>query len=149
MSDVGLWALVGVVFLNTLFIAALAGGLIFLNVRLNQALSQAAPLLNRATETLARVEETTAQLQQRVDVVLDKTSQLVEQVSERVDTTTAIAEEAVTEPLIGAASLMAGIHRGLRVYSEQTSSNETSTNQTSSSQASSNQKGEGRDGHNT
>jgi hypothetical protein len=49
---------------------------------------------------------------------LDKATELVEQVSERVDTTTAIAEEAVTEPLIGAASLMAGINRGLRAYAE-------------------------------
>ena len=92
-----------------------------LNRKLQSALDRATPLLERATTTLGRVEETTVQLQQRVDHVLEKTTALVDQISERVDTTTAIAEEAVTEPLIGAASIMAGISRGFRVYTERSS----------------------------
>jgi len=123
MSDVGIWCLVFVVALNTVFIAGLAIALFLINQKIDQGLEKAGPLLNKATETLAKVEETTTQLQQRMDLVLEKTTRLVDQVSERVDTTTAIAEEAVTEPLIGAASLMAGIHRGLRVYNER--ANET------------------------
>jgi uncharacterized protein YoxC len=118
ISSISIWVLAGIVLLNTLFIGAIAGALIYLNVKLNQGLNQATPILEKASETLARVEETTAQVQQRVDLVLEKTTDLVDKVSERVDTTTAIAEEAVTEPLIGAASLMAGINRGLRAYSE-------------------------------
>lgn len=114
-------ALACVVLVNTIFIIGLAVALFMLNKKLDEALDKAAPLLQKATETLNQVEETTSQLQQRVDRVLDKTTRLVDQVSERVDTTTAIAEEAVTEPLIGAASIMAGINRGLRVYSERTS----------------------------
>jgi len=111
-------ALAVVVGLNTLFIAGICIALFLVKARLDDALARAEPILNRATDTLARVEETTAHLQQKVDEVLDKTTHLVDQVSERVDTTTAIAEEAVTEPLIGAASLMAGINRGLRAYAE-------------------------------
>jgi uncharacterized membrane protein len=107
-----------VVLINTVFIGALAGLLFMINKKVDEALAKADPLLRKATETLTKVEETTAQLQQKVDIVLDKTTELVDKVSERVDTTTAIAEDAVTEPLIGAASLMAGINRGLRVYSE-------------------------------
>lgn len=123
ISDVSVWVLVVVVLLNTVCIAGLAVALFLINKKVEEALSKATPLLSKATETLGKVEETTAKLQGRVDQVLEKTTQLVEQVSERVDTTTAIAEEAVTEPLIGAASLMAGIQRGLRVYTER--SNET------------------------
>ena len=111
-------ALAAVVLINTLFVGGLAFLLWQINQKVDEALGKATPLLNKATETLGRVEETTAQLQERVDRVLDKTTELVDHVTERVDTTTAIAEEAVTEPLIGAASLMAGINRGLRVYTE-------------------------------
>jgi len=114
-------ALLVVVLINTIFIVALAALLYMINKKVDEALDKAAPLLQRATSTLSRVEETTISLQQRVDHVLEKTTALVDQISERVDTTTAIAEEAVTEPLIGAASLMAGISRGIRVYSEQAS----------------------------
>ena len=128
MSEVGVWCLVFVVALNTAFIGGLTIALFQLNKKIDQGLEKADPLLNKATETLARVEETTGQLQQRLDLVLDKTTRLVEQVSDRVDTTTAIAEEAVTEPLIGAASLMAGIHRGLRVYSERANEKEDGRN---------------------
>lgn len=118
ISEWAIGALAVVVLLNTLFIAGICGALFFLNKKLDDAMSRAEPILNRATETLGRVEETTVHLQQKVDEVLDKATSLVDQVSERVDTTTAIAEEAVTEPLIGAASLMAGINRGLRAYAE-------------------------------
>ena len=118
ISSWSVYILAGVVLLNTLFIAGIAGALWMLNAKVDDALKKATPLLDKAAETLNQVEETTAQLQQRVDQVLDRTTTLVERVSERVDTTTAIAEEAVTEPLIGAASLMAGIQRGLSVYAE-------------------------------
>jgi len=112
------FALVGVVLVNTLFIAGLAIALFLIHKKMEEALAQATPLVQKATQTLEKVEETTVQLQQQVDRVLDKTTELVDKVSERVDTTTAIAEEAVTEPLIGAASLFAGINRGLRTYTE-------------------------------
>jgi uncharacterized protein YoxC len=128
ISGASVWVLAGIVFINTLFIAGMAVALFMIYQKMNEALEKATPVLNRATETLGKVEETTAQLQQRVDQVLDKTTHLVEQVTERVDTTTAIAEEAVTEPLIGAASLMAGVNRGLRVYTAQTHGKEMDGN---------------------
>jgi uncharacterized protein YoxC len=121
ISDWTVISLLVVVAINTVFIAALAILLFAVNRKVNEALDKATPVLERATSTLARVEETTVQLQQRVDHVLDKTTELVDQISERVDTTTAIAEEAVTEPLIGAASIMAGINRGFQVYTERAS----------------------------
>lgn len=121
MDTISHWtvfALVGVVLVNTLFVAGLAIALFLIHKKMEEALAQATPLVQKATQTLEKVEETTVQLQQQVDRVLDKTTELVDKVTERVDTTTAIAEEAVTEPLIGAASLFAGINRGLRTYTE-------------------------------
>ena len=107
--------------LNTLFVAGLAVALFLIHRKLDEALAKSEPLLKQAAETLSRVDETTEQLQGKVDHVLAKTTELVDKVSERVDTTTAIAEEAVTEPLIGAASIMAGIQKGLQTYRAQAS----------------------------
>lgn len=112
--------LIVIVAINTLFVGGLAVALFLLWKKADAALSKVEPLLQRAAQTLSKVDETTVQLQGRVDKVLEKTTELVEHVTERVDTTTAIAEQAVTEPLIGAASLMAGIHRGLRTYTDKT-----------------------------
>lgn len=118
ISGISVWALFAVVVINTLFIAGMAIALFLIHKKMEDALRQATPLVQKATQTLEKVDETTVRLQQQVDRVLDKTTELVDKVSERVDTTTAIAEEAVTEPLIGAASLFAGINRGLRTYTE-------------------------------
>ena len=118
ISTLSIVGLIVILVINTLFIGGLFVALWMINKKADEALKKAEPLLEKATETLGKVEEMTAQLQERMDRVLEKTTELVDHVSERVDTTTAIAEEAVTEPLIGAASLMAGINRGLRAYSE-------------------------------
>lgn len=124
-----IWALVAIVAINSVFIAGIAVALFLIWKKTDETLKKAEPLMEKAAVTLGKVEETTLQVQQKVETVLDKTTELVDQVSERVDTTTAIAEEAVTQPLIGAASLMAGLNRGLRTYSERAT-----------------EKGDGRDG---
>lgn len=121
ISTWSIGALVVIVFLNTIFVAGLAVALFMIHRKLEEALSKSEPLLQKASETLSRVDDTTQQLQVKVDHALAKTTELVDKVSERVDTTTAIAEEAVTEPLIGAASIMAGIQRGLQTYRAQAS----------------------------
>ena len=118
ISGVSVWALFAVVIINTLFIAGLAVALFLIHKKMEEALAQATPLVEKATQTLEKVEEATGQLRIQMDQVLDKTTELVNTVSERVDTTTAVAEEAVTEPLIGAASLFAGINRGFKTYTE-------------------------------
>src|SRR5688500_10056446 len=69
-----------VVLLNTVFIAGIAVFLYQLNGKLDEALSKATPLLDQAAHTLNQVEASTAQLQQRVDQVLEKTTTLVDRV---------------------------------------------------------------------
>ena len=54
----------------------------------------------------------------RAVVVGDRAGTVVENVAEKVDTTTAIAEETISQPLIGAASLLAGLSRGLNSYKQ-------------------------------
>jgi uncharacterized protein YoxC len=118
MSTGALWAVFLIILINTLFLAGIAGALWFLNAKLNQLLAKAQPLVDRAAETLQNVEQITVKLNDRVNQILDRTGEVVEDVSQKVETTTSIAEETISQPLISAASLMAGISRGLSAYKE-------------------------------
>jgi len=119
MTDWGAGFLAAIVLINTLFIAGIAGLLFVLNRKLDELAGKVEPLVARATETLGRVERITGEVQTRTEAVLQQTATLVEKVSRKIDTTTAIAEETISQPLIGAASVMAGISRGLQTYREQ------------------------------
>ena len=119
MSDVGIGALCFIVFLNTAFVAGMAIGLWMLKRKLDELTQKVDPLADRAGQILGRVEQLTEEVQRRTEQVLDQTAAVVESVSKKVDTTTAIAEETISQPLIGAASLVAGISRGLQTYREQ------------------------------
>jgi hypothetical protein len=117
--DITYWTLIAlavVVGINTLFLAGLAAALFLVQRRLDEALGKAEPLLAKAAVVLQKIEETTAALQPRLERVLEKTVSTADQVADRVDRTSARAEEAVTEPLIGVASLLTGINRGLQTY---------------------------------
>jgi uncharacterized protein YoxC len=119
MSDGAIWALAAVVFLNSLFIVGIAVALLMLNQKLTQLTELAHPVIDRATETLGKVETVTAQMSERVNGMLDQTGRLVEDVSRKVETTTSMAEETIAQPLISAASVMAGLSRGWDTYKAQ------------------------------
>jgi hypothetical protein len=116
MSNGAVWALAVIVLLNTLFIAGIAVALFYLNAKLERLTELAHPLADRANETLAKVETITAQVSERANRILDQTEHLVEDVTQKVETTTSIAEETIAQPLIGAASVMAGLSRGWDAY---------------------------------
>jgi hypothetical protein len=90
-----------------------------LNRKLEQLTELAHPLLEKASSTLQKLETLSAQASERVNQVLDHTGQVVEDVSRKVETTTSIAEETIAQPLIGAASIMAGLSRGWDTYRAQ------------------------------
>lgn len=119
MSSGAVWALAVVVLINTLFIIGIAVALFILNRKLEQLTEMAHPLIDKANGTLAKVEGMTAQVSERVNAILDQTGHLMEDVTEKVETTTSIAEETIAQPLIGAASVMAGLSRGWDTYKAQ------------------------------
>jgi len=100
-----------------------------LNRRLGDMAESIHPLIERANGSLAKVETMTAQLGEKVNIILDRTGQLVEDVSQKVETTTSIAEETIAQPLIGAASVMAGLSRGWDVYRTESSRERGDDNQ--------------------
>jgi hypothetical protein len=120
MSAAGQWAIVLIVFVNTLFVGGIAFVLWRLHAQLSRLVTQAQPLIGRAEEVLGKVETLTGNAEQRVGGVLETAERVARDVSQKVETTTSIAEETISQPLIGAASLMAGITGGLRAYREMT-----------------------------
>ena len=119
MSDGAVWALFVIVLINTVFIAGIAAALFILNQKLVQLSDRAQPLIDKASDTLSKADTMTAQASERVNVVLDQTERLIDDVSRKVETTTSIAEETIAQPLIGAASVMAGLSRGWDTYKAQ------------------------------
>lgn len=119
MTGSGAWALFIIVAVNTLFVIGLTAALYMINRKLGELSAKMDPLTARASETLGRVDQLTQEVETRAQKLLELTTSLVENVAKKVDTTTAIAEETVSQPLIGAASVMAGLSRGMQVYREQ------------------------------
>jgi len=119
MSQGAVWALAVIVLINSVFIAGIAVALFVLNQKLEKLTELAHPLIDKANAVLEKVETITAQAGEKVNVVLDQTGQLVENVTQKVETTTSIAEETIAQPLIEAASLMAGLSRGWDAYRAQ------------------------------
>jgi len=119
MNSGAVWALALVVMLNTIFIAGIALALFVLNAKMKELTETAQPLMDRADDSLGRLEAMTAQVSERLNVILDQTGDLVEDVTRKVETTTSIAEETIAQPLIGAASVMAGLSRGWDAYRAQ------------------------------
>jgi hypothetical protein len=118
MHEYAQWAIFFILVLNSAFIGLIAAALWMLQSRLSRVQEQVQPLLARADELAGKVDGLLAKVDQRVTVALDSADHLVRDVSQKVETTTAIAEETISQPLIGAASLMAGISRGLSAYKE-------------------------------
>jgi hypothetical protein len=116
MSAGAHWAIAVVILINTVFLVGIAAALWLLNARLNEALGKVQPLLDTSAKTLQNVEQLTVLASERVQRVLDRTSEVVEEVARTVENTTSRAEATLSQPLIGAASLMAGINQGLSVY---------------------------------
>jgi uncharacterized protein YoxC len=116
MSAGAHWAIAVVILINTLFLAGIAVALWLLNARLNEALGKVQPLLDTSAKTLQHVEQLTSHVSERVHRVLDRTSEVVDEVSRTVENTASRAEATLSQPLIGAASLMAGITQGVTAY---------------------------------
>jgi hypothetical protein len=120
MSEPAQWVIAIFIVVHAIFLGLVAGALWVIHARLAEWVRQSQPLFARVEELTARVEALTGKVDQRVGGLLDTADHLVRDVSQKVETTTAIAEETISQPLIGAASLMAGISRGLSAYKEMT-----------------------------
>lgn len=110
-----------------LLILAVSAYLIYRQVRgLNE---KARVLLSQAESALETVKETAVSIGERAEKVsgdvvtkaehiADLSERVAERVAQRVDTTSAIVQEAISRPVINLASVRTGVHKGLEVWQE-------------------------------
>jgi len=75
------------------------------------------PVIAKASTTLDSVQRVTVSVGEKADTILTRGEALTENVSHKVETTATVVENAVTKPLINLSSLIAGVSKGVSVYS--------------------------------
>jgi hypothetical protein len=99
---------------------ALLAGLVFglnkLNEKLDDTIDAVRPLIAKSADVLETVEKVTVNVGERADAILSHAEETAVSVARTVDRTSSVVEQAVTGPLIGAASVFAGVSRGLRAF---------------------------------
>ncbi|MDH7569350.1 MAG: DUF948 domain-containing protein [Armatimonadota bacterium] len=114
---------------NVLILAVLLVSVIGAYRQLRGLAEKAQPLMKEAEEVLAAAKQTVATVGDRAEKVsgevvakaqhiADLSERVAERVAQRVDTTSAIVQEAVCSPAIHLASLRAGVGKGLEVWQE-------------------------------
>jgi len=116
MSEPAIWALAVIVALNSLLIGIIVVALVKLNQTLADLNAKADPVAERLTHTLDEADSSLQTLTERLERSLTRLENAVDQVSTRVENVSGRAEEVVAEPLIAAASAVAGVAEGLRTY---------------------------------
>ncbi len=80
--------------------------------------NMAEPVIAKATNTLDTVQRITENVGEKADAILTKGEALTDSMSEKVEQTTTIVQETVTNPLINLSSLITGVSTGLSVWSQ-------------------------------
>ncbi len=93
-----------------------------LSQKASTLMAQAEGVLKTAQETAVtvgeRAEKVTSDVANKAERVAYLSEQVAERVAQRVDTTSAIVQEAIANPVINLASVRTGIGKGLEVWQE-------------------------------
>ena len=96
----------------------LAAAIVVIRKTIGRLLEAADPAIRRAEAALTTVGGIAETVRVRTDEISQAVEETVEDVSHKVKKTTSVIEDAVTPPLIGVASMLAGVSRGLQVWNE-------------------------------
>jgi len=113
--------------LGTLLTVGLLGAIAVALVKLNQKLetitNMAEPVAVKASNTLDSVQRVTMSVGEKADQILSRGVELTDSVSGNVEKTASVVHQTVTTPLIKLSSVIAGVSRGISVYTGQNRSN--------------------------
>jgi len=98
-------------------LVALAFALNKLQQQVEKLTTKVEPVIAKASTTLDTVQRVTVSVGDKADTILTRGEALTENVSHKVETTATVVENAVTKPLINLSSLIAGVSKGVSVYS--------------------------------
>lgn len=117
------WASLALIVFVVVFASIAVGALVVVAIALNKLQQQVdkltgkmEPVIVKASNTLDTVQRVTVNVGEKADTILTRGETLTENVSHKVETTATVVENAVTKPLIGLSSLIAGVSKGVDVY---------------------------------
>ncbi|MDO8684620.1 MAG: hypothetical protein Q7N50_14230 [Armatimonadota bacterium] len=84
----------------------------------NRLLNAVDPAMKRAEAALEKVNGIAETVRTRTEEIAHTVEDTVEDVSGKVKSTTSMLEDAVRPPLVNVASVLAGVSKGLQVWSE-------------------------------
>ncbi|MDO8588872.1 MAG: hypothetical protein Q7T82_17735 [Armatimonadota bacterium] len=96
----------------------LAAAAVVIKRSVSRVLEAANPAMKRAEATISTVGGIAETVRTRTDEISQTVEETVDDVSRKVKTTTSVIEDAVRPPLIGMASMLAGVSKGLQVWTE-------------------------------
>jgi flagellar basal body-associated protein FliL len=105
------------------FMAAIAIALSKLNQKLEKLTNVVEPVAVKASDTLDDIQRVTMNVGEKADHILSRGVELTDNVSGNVEKTAAVVHQTVTTPLIKLSSVVAGVSKGLSVYTGRSRSN--------------------------
>jgi hypothetical protein len=119
MTSVAGWIIaISVSIIALVMTFGLVAAVITMKKLVNKLIAVADPAMKRAEATINTVGGIAETVRFRTDEITHTVEETVEDVSRKVRSTTTVIEDAVTPPLINVASVLAGVSRGLQVWSE-------------------------------
>jgi uncharacterized protein YoxC len=119
MTSVAGWiTAISVLVIAVVMTVGLTAAVIIIRKSVNKAIEAANPAIKRAEATLARVEGIAESVRARTDEIGQTVENTVEDVSRKVISTTSVIEDSVRPPLVSVASVLAGLSKGLQVWSD-------------------------------
>lgn len=122
LNDAASWVLVVFGALFALTTVVLLGILAFALTKVQQQLTKLTdkvdPVIVKASDTLDTVQRVTANVGEKADTILSRGETLTENVSHNVERTATVVQTTVTTPLINLSSLLAGLGKGVSVWSQ-------------------------------
>lgn len=110
-------------FAGVALMAALAVGIHKLNEQLEKLINMAAPVATKASDTLDNIQRVTMSVGEKADQILTRGVDLTENVSGNVEKTATVVHQTVAVPLIKLSSVIAGVSKGISVYTGRDRSN--------------------------
>lgn len=109
-----------VVIFSLIAVGALVAVAIALNKlqqQVDKLTTKVEPVIAKASTTLDTVQRVTVSVGEKADTILTRGETLTDNVSQKIESTANVVENTVTKPLINLSSLIAGVSKGVSVYS--------------------------------
>jgi hypothetical protein len=119
MTSVAGWiTAISVLVIAVVMTVGLTAAVVIIRKSINRLIEAANPAIKKAEATLTAVEDIADSVRSRTYEIGQTVEDTVDDVSRKVKSTTSVLEDSVRPPLVNMASVLAGLSKGLQVWSE-------------------------------